>query len=134
MIYIMGIKKIEAFLPYPPALNHIWRMHNNSIYLSPEARKYKDHVRDVLAWEGDCIWKSEMLALHVVSYPPDRRTRDIDGILKALLDAIPSGVGGIWADDSQIAELSVLRKYEEGMRGCVFVSISKCRKRGVKKL
>ena len=130
---VKKIKQVEAWLPYPPALNHIWRMHNNSIYLSPEARKYKDRVSEILAWDGECIWKSEMLAMHIVSYPPDRRTRDVDGILKSLLDAIPSGKGGIFADDSQIAELSVLRKYEEGRRGCVHLKINVCRKHGVRK-
>ena len=129
----MKIRLVEAWLPYPPALNHIWRMNNNNIYLSPEARKYKNRVSEIMAWSGECIWKSEMLAMKVTSYPPDRRTRDIDGILKALLDAIQHGRGGIWADDSQIAELSVIRKYEPGMRGLVHIEITRCRKRGVKK-
>jgi len=127
------IQRLEAWLPYPPALNKIWRMHNNNIYLSPEAKQYKQRVEEILGWQGETIWKSEMLVVDIVSYPPDRRTRDIDGILKCLIDAIPSGQGGIWADDSQIAELHVLRLYGFEHKGSVQIKISECRKENVRK-
>lgn len=48
------------------------------------------------------------LAVHVALFPPDRRVRDIDNILKALLDACEHA--GCYASDSQIDELHVIRQ------------------------
>jgi crossover junction endodeoxyribonuclease RusA len=41
-------------------------------------------------------------------YPPDKRKRDVDNVLKALLDALR--VGGAYSDDSQIGRLLIERK------------------------
>lgn len=48
------------------------------------------------------------LAVHVALFPPDRRQRDIDNILKALLDACEHA--GCYESDSQIDELHVIRQ------------------------
>jgi len=129
----MAVNRIDLWLPWPPALNRIWRMHKNSIYLTPEAKQYKEKVAGIFGWEGETIWKSQMLSVSIVGYPPDRRTRDIDGILKCLLDAVPSGMGGIWADDSQIAELSVARLYEFEHRGSIRMQIRESERENVMK-
>jgi crossover junction endodeoxyribonuclease RusA len=40
-------------------------------------------------------------------YPPDRRRRDIDNVLKAILDALQRA--GVYNDDSQISRLYIER-------------------------
>jgi crossover junction endodeoxyribonuclease RusA len=45
------------------------------------------------------------LKINIEAYPPDRRKRDIDNILKSLLDSVQSG--DVFNDDSQIIELSI---------------------------
>jgi len=45
------------------------------------------------------------LAVDVEIHPPDRRRRDIDNVLKALLDALQHG--GAYHDDNQIVGLSI---------------------------
>jgi crossover junction endodeoxyribonuclease RusA len=45
------------------------------------------------------------LAVEVKLHPPDRRRRDLDNLLKALLDALQHA--GVYADDSLIDRLSV---------------------------
>ena len=127
------MERIEIWLPWPPALNHMYRHYRNSVYLSEEAQKYKKKVDGLFGWQGECIWKAERLTVRITAFPPDRRTRDTDGILKCLLDAVPAGVGGIWADDSQVAELYVLRVYDSRHRGSIRMEISECGFDGVKK-
>jgi crossover junction endodeoxyribonuclease RusA len=54
-------------------------------------------------------------------HPPDRRRRDLDNILKALLDALQ--YGGAYQDDSQIDSLQVVRsKSVPGGKVMVLVS------------
>lgn len=48
------------------------------------------------------------LAVHVALYPPDRRKRDIDNVLKSLLDACEHA--GCYENDSQIDELHIIRR------------------------
>ena len=45
------------------------------------------------------------LAVEVEVFPPDHRRRDIDNVVKALLDALQRGRA--YADDSQIVRLSI---------------------------
>jgi crossover junction endodeoxyribonuclease RusA len=47
------------------------------------------------------------LAVEVTLFPPDRRRRDVDNALKAMLDSV--GNGGAYLDDSQIDDLRVVR-------------------------
>ena len=44
----------------------------------------------------------------IEAFPPDRRTRDLDNILKALFDALCHA--GAYEDDSQIDEIHILRR------------------------
>ena len=48
------------------------------------------------------------LAVHIALFPPDRRKRDVDNILKALLDACEHA--GCYESDSQIDELHIVRQ------------------------
>jgi Holliday junction resolvase RusA-like endonuclease len=53
---------------------------------------------------------------------PDRRKRDIDGIIKAVLDA--GKLGGAYPDDSIIKELHVYKEPpKKGERGSIVVVV-----------
>jgi crossover junction endodeoxyribonuclease RusA len=43
----------------------------------------------------------------ITAHPPDKRRRDLDNILKCLLDSLTHA--GVWDDDSQVDELAVIR-------------------------
>lgn len=45
--------------------------------------------------------------INVRVYPPDRRKRDIDGYLKALLDSLTHA--GVWLDDEQVDSIYITR-------------------------
>jgi crossover junction endodeoxyribonuclease RusA len=48
------------------------------------------------------------LAVTIKLYPPDRRVRDIDNVVKSTLDALCQA--GVFADDGQIDMLHVTRE------------------------
>ena len=46
--------------------------------------------------------------MEIALYPPDRRKRDIDNVLKPTLDALQKA--GVYKDDSQIVRLNVSKE------------------------
>ncbi len=96
---------ICARLPYPPTVNHYWKICQGRIYVSRDGMLYR---RRVLAILGDAPEQPGPLAVTVGVHPPDRRKRDLDNVLKCLLDAITEA--GIWKDDSLIDRLLVERR------------------------
>jgi crossover junction endodeoxyribonuclease RusA len=62
------------------------------------------------------------LAVHVALYPPDKRKRDIDNVLKSLLDACEHA--GCYENDSQIDELHIIRKEVIKGGSCAIVILS----------
>ncbi|NBW23084.1 MAG: RusA family crossover junction endodeoxyribonuclease, partial [Caulobacteraceae bacterium] len=47
------------------------------------------------------------------AFPPDKRKRDLDNVLKSLLDALTHA--NVWDDDSQIDDLRIYRNIVAGM-------------------
>lgn len=96
-------------LPYPPSANRYWRHNRGRTHVSSEARNY----REVVSWRvkadngAQRHTESERLSLTINVYPPDRRRRDLDNTLKVTLDALQHA--GVYADDSQIDQLTVTR-------------------------
>lgn len=104
-------------LPYPPSVNHLWRhvviKGTVRTLLSKEGRAYRVAARDGITGEP----LAGRLAVRVIVYPPDRRKRDLDNVLKSL-DALSQEINkktgqvvfpGVWLDDSQIDILHVER-------------------------
>jgi len=105
---------VKLILPYPPALNRMYRSivigGHSRVLLSKEARKYKANVSDAYMAETASVarpfFKKPLeLYLNVTFYRP-RKVGDIDGALKGLLDALQ---GLAFENDSQVKELHVWR-------------------------
>lgn len=120
----------QAFtLPYPPSVNS----HMASIPYYDKAKK-KLRVRQISTakWRNYLLLASKEIVLQkriridgdvMVSidiYPPDRRRRDSDNIVKAVFDSLTKS--GIIEDDWQIVKHSVERKKEN--LNCVKIIIS----------
>jgi crossover junction endodeoxyribonuclease RusA len=104
-----GAGAVRVFnLPWPPSVNSYWRhvtlKNRTAVLISKEGRAYRELVGRVL---GPQRRTDKRLDVSIVAFPPDARARDLDNLLKSLLDAMTHG--GVWTDDSQIDCLQILR-------------------------
>jgi crossover junction endodeoxyribonuclease RusA len=99
---------MELTMPFPPSVNHYWRNFRGRTIISKAGRDYRAEVCATLAGAGDgkppFIGR---LALGMDAFPPDRRRRDLDNILKASLDSLTHAQ--IYQDDESIDVLVVRR-------------------------
>ena len=109
--------QISFELPVPPSENRYRRWLNGRPTISADGRRYRRQVSELC--HGATPFTGR-IAVRVELYPPDRRRRDLDNILKALLDSLTHA--GVWLDDAQIDRLSVVRK-QCVPGGCVVVEV-----------
>ncbi|EPR42707.1 endodeoxyribonuclease RusA [Desulfovibrio sp. X2] len=103
---------IGLILPWPPSVNHYWRRvvmgGRVATLISKAGREYKKAVAVEVGKRLPAHCRlAGRLAVEVVLVAPDRRARDIDNSLKALLDAMTEA--GVWHDDSQIDQITLVR-------------------------
>jgi crossover junction endodeoxyribonuclease RusA len=98
---------LEFELPYPPSVNHYFRMVQGRMLISREGRLFRQRVCAILAASGVRALAGP-LAVQIEVYPPDNRRRDVDNCLKSLLDALQHG--GAYHDDSQIVRLAIEKR------------------------
>jgi crossover junction endodeoxyribonuclease RusA len=103
---------IHTTLPWPPSVNHYWKSNGTRRFISPQAKQ----------WLEEAIWLLKQakggrppiageVAVFVIAWPPDRRRRDLDNLLKAILDALVKA--GALQDDHQVAEVHLVRRAPE---------------------
>lgn len=98
---------VKLTLPWPPSVNHYWRRNGARYFVSPEGKRFREEVCNRAKSLTFLFGSDIKLMVSIEAYPPDRRRRDLDNILKSLLDALQHA--GVYADDSQIDKLSVQR-------------------------
>ena len=99
-------------LPWPPSTNQLYRSVTVAgrprVLLSKAARDYHSLVRRrAMLDKWPAFSDMDRLEVIIHAMPPDRRKRDLDNLLKTVLDALVKG--GLVPDDSQIDRLSILR-------------------------
>ena len=104
-------------LPYPPSVNHYKKVgrpsvSKNGYWYTPmvnttETKVYYWQVFMKIKSKGLESFGDAKIYVEVDVYPPDKRKRDLDGILKVLLDSMQKG--GLYDDDHQICRLLVTR-------------------------
>ena len=107
------VRDAEFDLPWPPSVNNYYRHVGPRVLISREGRKYRRMAVSRLGGLFDKF--SGAVALSLDCYPPDRRRRDIDNILKCLLDSLVNA--GVMEDDSLVKRLhmEMLEPIPEGL-------------------
>lgn len=98
---------INVRLPWPPTVNTYYTIARNRKILSAKGRMYKIDGSVLLLQQKAPRGISGRLEVRIEAYPPDRRKRDIDNVLKPLIDTL--GDYGLFLDDEQIDILSIRR-------------------------
>jgi crossover junction endodeoxyribonuclease RusA len=99
-------------LPWPPSVNRYYRHIGKGplagrVLLSEEGRLYRKAVDSVIRQARARHAWAMFLRVDIAAYPPDRRKRDLDNMLKAVLDALQAS--GVYENDGQICDLRIWR-------------------------
>ena len=108
--------KYSCTLPWPPTVNTYWRAVNGRNILSKKARQYK---KDAALFLNRVNLKGDLIVT-IECHMPDKRRRDLDNLLKPLLDVM--GDAGVYEDDSQICDLRIF-KSDYGDKGTVRINV-----------
>jgi len=100
---------MDVTLPWPPSVNHYWAAKGKGRYIAPHARAWHREAWAIL--QAQRLRYSDPVALYMLAYPPDRRRRDLDNLLKGILDALVAA--GVLLDDYQVYELHIVRRPPE---------------------
>lgn len=96
---------IELMLPWPPSVNNYWRMWRNRMVISTDGRKYRKAVWEQVIQQALGKKVRNRAVVTIQAFRPDHRRRDLDNLLKAVLDALTAAE--VWDDDSQVADLRI---------------------------
>jgi crossover junction endodeoxyribonuclease RusA len=96
---------IEVTLPWPPSVNSYWRSFNGRAILSEKGRQYRKAVADQVLIQRAAKHLEKPLRVEIEAFRPDRRRRDLDNLLKAVLDGLAHA--GVYSDDEQIQDLRI---------------------------
>lgn len=113
---------IQYTLPWPPSVNNYWRRYKDRYFISAKGQKYRKDIHQLCHEAANVFRADDRLCVTIEAYPPDKRRRDLDNILKSLLDSMQHA--GLYDDDSQIDKLSIVRMKE--LIGQIRVTLSTC--------
>jgi len=105
------MNNIELMLPFPPTINSYYQVVGRTRgvkRISKAGLAFRNSVAmDVHEQLGAPPFLTYPLSLTCILYPPDKRTRDLDNYMKALLDALTCAK--VWEDDSLIDQHHIYR-------------------------
>jgi len=97
----------EAYLPWPPTLNGIWRRAGARIHRSPKYVEWSQAAAAALCRASPPKRIPGSVSVELRLYGPSRRSYDIDNRAKAVLDLLQAE--GVIEDDAQVDRLLLRR-------------------------
>ena len=107
-------------LPWPPTVNTYYAVFKGRKILSAKGRAYKKECYWLMAAKKCSKRDSGKFSVEIHAHPPDLRKRDLDNILKPVLDAL--GEYGAIPDDSDVDKILVVR-HDVQKGGSIGVSV-----------
>ncbi len=101
------MNEYQFVLPYPPSVNSYWRRRGSQYYISKKGQQYRKDVQQIIHHLKLDIFTKSRLRIKVIADMPDARRRDLDNILKSLLDSLIHA--GFAEDDEQFDDIRVIR-------------------------
>lgn len=101
------MKQLFLTLPMPPSVNSYWGFKGSQRFLTSKAKTFKQEVWIAAFNSKHKGFKDARLSITVNVFPPDKRVRDIDNVLKPLLDALTQAK--MFDDDGQVDRLTIIR-------------------------
>jgi crossover junction endodeoxyribonuclease RusA len=96
---------ITLTLPWPPSVNAYWHTFQGRMIISAKGREYRTAAIEQVQLQGGAAHYQGKLCVEIEAYRPDKRRRDLDNLLKAVLDGCTHA--GVWEDDSNIVDLRI---------------------------
>ena len=113
------VPMISFEFPYPPSVNTYYRANGHRRFITKKGMEFRAKVADMVS-ESNLPTLAQELEVFVTLYPPDKRRRDLDNPMKALLDAMEHA--GVYEDDSQIVKLTIEKRPPvKGGKCCVVI-------------
>lgn len=114
------MSEINLILPWPPSVNRYWRTFQGRMIISAEGRSYRSAIADQVLIQRGAKHYEGKLKVVIEAWRPDNRKRDLDNLLKAVLDSLTHA--GVWADDGLIVDLRIY--WGEDIGGMLKVKVS----------
>jgi crossover junction endodeoxyribonuclease RusA len=111
---------VTLTLPWPPSVNKYWRTFQGRMIISAEGRSYRKAVADQVLIQRGAKHYAGKLCVVIEAFRPDNRRRDLDNLLKAVLDGCTHA--GVWEDDSNIVDLRIY--WADSIGGMLKVKVS----------
>ena len=111
---------VTLTLPWPPSVNKYWRTFQGRMIISAEGRSYRKAVADQVLIQRGAKHYAGKLCVVIEAFRPDNRRRDLDNLLKAVLDGCTHA--GVWEDDSNIVDLRIY--WADSVGGMLKVKVS----------
>lgn len=130
----MTFATFSITLPWPPSANHYWQILRRGplagrVHISTEGKAFAKEVAQLAIVAGVPRGLEDRIGLDILAHAPDRRARDLDNLLKPLLDAMKSGRGskyiraGIFVNDDQVDDIRIRRGFVSNGCGRVVVTV-----------
>ena len=94
-------------LPWPPTVNHYYTVARGRKILSKRGREYKKWCAAELMLQKPLRSRQGDVRVCINAYPPDKRRRDLDNLIKPVLDVLTEC--GLIEDDSLVVDLRIQR-------------------------